>query len=434
MSDESTIIMPEEIPDLARRWKEIYENRREPSPGSPLKRLRDVLRGRFFRRLARGHVRGSRLMADGRIDGGKIRRILIVRYDAIGDYICTTGLITWLRAAMPHAEIDMITSLRNDAVVRIDPNLTTTFAIDYQFKAVRPSTLEPLHRAATRDYDVVFGLATARMSKLAALISVAAPRAEKIVLRHDERAHIYGEFFTHQVERIGWLDSWANSFVREAVESIVPVAPAPPLPVPPYVVIGEEAWRASETFMRSEGLGFAGFGPRTVRGKGWSGPEPQPFEGIAYDILNISAFDPERQMSADLAVGIARGLLARDPDRILYVTGAPAEIAQIEAVVRAVASPRCRVLSLPLPQFFCVVGGASLVISPDTATVHIASAHGRPVVGLYSEKVKVAEWHPIGGDFALVLSNDERTINVISAERVVEAIERLELRLASSQR
>ena len=433
MPDDSIIITPEQIPDLALAWKQAYDHGRSERAPSLVERLRNRLRHRYFRRLARTFVAGTRTGPDGRIDGATIRRILLVRYDALGDYICSTGLITWLRAAVPDAEIDMITSPRNDSVARIDPNLTETFAVDYQFRQVRASTLEPLRRAREKDYDVVLGLAMTRMSKLASLSAYVAPLAEKVALLHRERAHIYGEVFTWQVERIGWVDHWANSFTRTASETIAPLGPTPPLPIAPYIVLGEEAWSATEQFMRSEGLGFIGFGERVLRGKGWSGPAPEPFDGTRYSVLNISAFGVERQWAPERAAEVARSIVERRPEEILYITGVPAEMAQVDAAVTAVGDARCRRLSLPLQQFFCVLASAALVVSPDTATVHIAAAHGRPVVGLYGEKVKVAEWHPIGTEFVLVLSHDERTINVIPTARVLEAIDLLERRLARSR-
>jgi ADP-heptose:LPS heptosyltransferase len=428
-SDEAMIISPEEIPRLAELWEPIYRLRPEPPESKPLmERVRNQIRIRNLRRLNRDYTPGVHV---GRIDGTKVRRILIIRYDALGDYICTTGLITWLRAAIPHAEIDMVTSPRNDAVARIDPNLSNTFPIDYQFTPGSPRQFATLEPALAFEYDVAFCMTMSGMSKMAAVAAMLAPRAEKIALMHHERGHVYGELFTWQIERRAWREHWATAFTRLGVDTIAPAAPAPPMPVPPYIVLGEEAWRATEVFMRAQGLGFDGFSDRTRLGKGWNGPAPQPFEGARYVVVNISAFGIERQWSPAIASAVCRDLLARYPDRIVFVTGVPAEVAQIREVVSSVGSDRCRELMLSLPQFFCFVGSASLVISPDTATVHIAAAHGRPIVGLYCERVKIVEWHPLAPDFRLVLSPDEKTINRIPASAVIDAVAQLERVLGS---
>jgi ADP-heptose:LPS heptosyltransferase len=424
MSDQTIVVTPEELDRLADEWRRAFFRPRSHAATPLFERLRNRLRVRYFRHLAREFTPQHH----GMIDASRVRRVLLVRYDALGDYICTTPLIQWLRDAIPGVEIDMITSFRNDPVIRLDPNISQTFPIDYQFKLVHPANLEGVRAASQRDYDVVIGLALSRMTKLASLVTTVAPRAEKIALRHHNRQGIYEQVFTWSIDREPWVEHWAETFLRTASETIRPAGELHP-PYRQYIVIEQGAWQRTREFMRSEGLGFGGFSGGIVLAKGWEGPAPEAFEGDPYIVANISAYTPNRQWSPASATDTVREMLRRDPETPVYVTGSPAELDAVKAVVRGVAHPRCRLLSLKLTEFFCFLGGAAMVITPDTATAHIAAAHRRPVVGLYGEKIKAVEWHPFGTEFVLLISPSERTINMIPSKRIVDAVESMRSRV-----
>lgn len=67
-----------------------------------------------------------------------------------------------------------------------------------------------------------------------------------------------------------------------------------------------------------------------------------------------------------------------------------------------------------------------LVISPDTAIIHIASAFNTPVIGLYNN----VEWNlerfkPLSEKNKVLISNNSESINSITPEEVFEAYKRL---------
>lgn len=67
-----------------------------------------------------------------------------------------------------------------------------------------------------------------------------------------------------------------------------------------------------------------------------------------------------------------------------------------------------------------------LVISPDTAIIHIASAFNTPVIGLYNN----VEWNlerfkPLSEKSTVLISQDAESINSITPEQVLEAYKKL---------
>ncbi len=382
------------------------------------KRGANALRRNVFRLLGNGHDPAAHR---GMIDGASLRRVTIFRYDAVGDYVVTSSLIRWLRQALPQARIDVIASQRNETFARADPNVDRVFTVHDQNTLLHSSLVELMRTIGPRDSDLLFALPTNRMTRCAVLGRIITPRAEKISLLHRPRRHIYGEVFHRQLDRPLGGEHWSQTFLRMATETINPVVDVPPQTIRPYLVLDEKGWQGAEAFMRREGLGFRGIGEDIIPGRGWSGPLPEAFAGDRYCIVNISAHCSERQWAPERCAEAVRALAGRHPELRYFISGAPADAADVRRVVELVGHPRCSALSMRLSEFVALVAGAALVISPDTATVHMAAAAGRPVVGLYAEEIKAAEWHPFGTKFTLLVSPSVLSINLIEPELVADA-------------
>jgi ADP-heptose:LPS heptosyltransferase len=67
-----------------------------------------------------------------------------------------------------------------------------------------------------------------------------------------------------------------------------------------------------------------------------------------------------------------------------------------------------------------LIAGAALVITPDTAALHIAAVAKRKVVGLFAELIKVAEWFPYNTEYRAILSPDPNTIDAIGVDLITE--------------
>ena len=76
-----------------------------------------------------------------------------------------------------------------------------------------------------------------------------------------------------------------------------------------------------------------------------------------------------------------------------------------------------------LPGLVALCDRASVVISPDTSLIHIASALDKPVLGIYqNDGVKSIEWAPLCSRFAVVISPDPKTIHGFSADEVLQKV------------
>ena len=144
-------------------------------------------------------------------------------------------------------------------------------------------------------------------------------------------------------------------------------------------------------------------------------------------VVNLFAADAERNIAHAEAVGIVRGLQQIAPAAAvcLVCTDVTEERAQS---VQAACGSTAQVVNCDgnLSRLFRLCERADMVISPDTALVHIASAFDTPVIGIYQDNgVKAVQWGPRSRAHGIVLSSNPLTLEGFRVEQVVELAARL---------
>jgi ADP-heptose:LPS heptosyltransferase len=138
-------------------------------------------------------------------------------------------------------------------------------------------------------------------------------------------------------------------------------------------------------------------------------------------VVNLFAADAERNISRAPAAALLRGLRALAPAAALCLVctdqSESAAVAVLDACGGFGQVVNCEG---KLNRLFHLCQRADLVISPDTALVHVASAFDRPVIGIYqNDGVKSAQWGPRSRRAALVLSESATSLEGFSVERVL---------------
>lgn len=387
------------------------------------KTLSEHIRHNFFRWL--GHTAVWQ-KPSAPIDGRNLRRVLLFRYDAIGDFIVSTPIIRWLATALPHVEIDIMTSYRNDYLVSNDPFVTRTFPI-HPGHNMHYSWIEGIRKTRPYNYDLILGLVFTRMTKCAVLASAIAPQAKKVTILHEGRKDTYGLVFPYQVKHHDWQEHWAPTMLRVATDCITPVAQPPHNVGKPYVALEEQAWRSAMQLLEQHGLGYSlPTNGNVLQGKRWSGAPPTSRAGYPYCVVNISAYTKNRQWNSASCIALCNSLLASYSSLRVFVTGAPDAKDDINDIVATVGNPRCLPLSVSLMEALSIVVGSTFVVTPDTATLHMAAVADKPILGLFAEYIKITEWYPYtDAPFVLLLSTNPHSINAIETAMVVDAAHQL---------
>ena len=129
-------------------------------------------------------------------------------------------------------------------------------------------------------------------------------------------------------------------------------------------------------------------------------------------VLNLFAGDAERNIGAVDACAILRGLRAQHAQALLCLvcTDATAPLAQ-QVLERAGVGAQLVNCGQSLEHLIDLCSRASLIITPDTSLVHIASAFDTPVIGIYQNNgVKAVQWGPRSRLHGTVLSANADSI------------------------
>jgi ADP-heptose:LPS heptosyltransferase len=131
--------------------------------------------------------------------------------------------------------------------------------------------------------------------------------------------------------------------------------------------------------------------------------------------INISAGDEARFWGIERFRNLINFLNNYDLNYILLVT-----VQDKEAGLRIINNQEKIFYSPSFDEFAAVISELSLLFTPDTSTVHLASAFNVPVFGLYVKyKTNDMIWAPYGSDFDYVITT-EPTLGNLSYEQVIK--------------
>ena len=357
---------------------------------------------RFLRLIFRNKPSATTLHA------ASCRKILLCRYDRIGDMIVTTPVINLLREMLPDAEIHVLASPRNSSLLAYDRRVAKVYEFDGTQKplaALRSLFARPLRTAMRKErYDAVFALVFHKttMAGLVANILTGA-KSVKIGIAHPTRTALYSTLFNLlvpieferetmaelQVRLVCAAFGWEYS--KEIVRYGVELSEA-------HTACAKEILRAFHHHQQADSA-----------------------QKIVF--YNCSAGAPARQWSLRRNEECLRLLTERFPNAHFLLNTAPHD-RSLGEVLHAVFPIKTTLLpaSRDLLDVCALVQHVDAVFTPETSIVHIATMYRKPLVALYSQLSFAVEWLPFGDfPFRIVLTEGEEPIESIMPEKAVGA-------------
>lgn len=281
--------------------------------------------------------------------------ILLIQTGFIGDVVLSTPVISAIAAKYPGASIDFLTTPQAADLVRHHPQLNAVLVFD---KRGARSGIRGLREMAaelrSRKYDIVFSLH--KSWRTGALVWLSG-----IPVRYGFRRAKLRFLYTRSAVR----EDLHHEVLRNlAVLRGAGFEPAE-LPKQMHIEIPQETRAAMSARLADfSNRGYAAIAPGSVWAtKRWT---PEGFAGVAAGLINQG-----------------RGVV---------IIGAAADDAGADKLIQALdPSMRGSVINLvgkaTLLESAAVIAGAELLVSNDSAPLHIASATGTPVVAVFCATV-----------------------------------------------
>lgn len=289
----------------------------------------------------------------------QLRRVLLLRHDRLGDAVITTPLIDALRYLNPTVQIDLIAAPANRAFFQNDARISVVEVLEGSLL----KRLGLILHCRRRQYDAGLQLVLGRTTLPALLLGLCVPNGRTLGMR----VPLHERLFNHSViipSELHFRDRTLAVLTGNiAVESELPYFPYS-IPLRPDDLAIADALLAEKGLLNKQWI-----------------------------LLNISTGKADRKFSEQQNVELAKGLAGLGLP--VGIIASPQEHSRAESIAQEAGAG---VSALPFRTLGGVIAGiekAAVVVTPDTAIVHIASAMGRPIVAIIPADV-VGGWEPVG--------------------------------------
>ncbi len=333
----------------------------------------------------------------------KFRRILVIRYDRLGDMVVTTPVLSFLQRICPNADIDVVTSHRNDALLAADTRVHQRWQLD--------GTQPPLAilRSARRlartmrqekvtEYDLVVCLVFHKTTLAGVVARMLGGRsAITLTLGHSVRQEQYAALFSV----LAPFESDGSCSMAELQLKIFSYAfgvAYMPEDMQYHISVGQQHQNYAESIVKQ-------------------------LPDAPLILLNLSAGKTECRWTLEDNQRLVAMIMDEYPDVHILIASMTSEASWADTLHRAHPQRTTLLATTQDVLDFCaVVARVSAVITPDTSVVHIAQAYGKPMVALYSGIYYCTEWAPIHSKAIAVVSPLDTPTSAIDAGSVHKAV------------
>ena len=361
-----------------------------------LTRLLPTLLRRIEPALRAGGLRLALRILGG--DGGPLPEwserafnLLFIRYDKLGDMIMCSGVMREIVRAHPSISVDVLTTPANAPALE---HLAFVRDVILHERGKGPGFLSLARRLEAGRYDIVIDGLVWRPS--------VSTYTSKLMLASRARWRIGSagrpNDFMYNVPVTPPATRWAEHHVDHLARLAAPFG------------IGRTVECRPEIALTTSECAGAEWRWDAVPGSG------------ARVLVNISAGHAERRWSDDRFAQLLVHLRRRVPNARVAIIALPTERASAErlaALVHGVA------LAPTVRELFAFVASADLVVTPDTAVSHIASAFVRPTLTLLRRRAEYHIWVPYRTPGRNVFGDEEATLEGLPVERVIAALDDL---------
>jgi len=347
------------------------------------RRLEEAGRRRLFAFLMHRSARARSVAANALV--GRPFRVLFIAEDAIGDTILTLPAIRAVAEGHPDTVVDVVTWSGAAEILQHAPYVRRTIVFPrYDRRRLRPA----IAIRQRGPYDVVI---------------------DTMVLCRHVRSRSFAMMLASGARYWVGEDDRGSDYLL----NVTARRPTTPITHLDRILALAAPFRSRQPDKRP--LLCVGEGQRGAAAQTWNIDH-----GETRVLVNVSTNGSERQWPAWRFARVAAHVRRRLPGARIVVVALERHRLAAELVASAGAAT---VLVPTLTQLLALVESADIVVSPDTAVCHLASAFRRPLVSIHNYGKDV--WHPFDTPGIRVVGPTSDSFDDIADDRVIAAFDRV---------
>lgn len=321
-----------------------------------------------------------------------IKRVLFLRYDVLGDMICTFPAMKYLKSALPNVKIDVLASKSNSFLIENDDVINQI----YKFDGKIFSNIMFLLELRKNKYDVIFATYYINLTKNGIL-------ANLLGHKNTIKANIYDKekrylFFNFQSKI---AQSKSNMFEKM------------------YYLVADYIGKANEIENLSLSI------PRESQSKIAVNEFLESNHIEKFIIINLSSGKENRKWSIDKIIELINSENAKQWGCSFIITAMGKDILDAERIVRS-TQKTYYFGEKSIFDIIELIDKAELVLTPDTSIVHICSVVKTKVcVFTFQDIVDEGVWVPYQIPHRLLISKVNADMKKIATEKVIASMEDL---------
>ena len=298
------------------------------------------------------------------IDSLNIHKILLLRTDRIGDMAVSIPLIRLLKKSIPNLSIYVFASRLNAPLIADDPDITGVFIRRKNIFSI----LNQLLKIRMKGIDLSLNLNLNKSLTNAILSHIAVPNGIKVASTYNDE---YSNFYNYLI------DIKRNNTTPMALLLLKYLEL--------FDIEGIEVTNNLSIYLSSSANETASEILEEL--------ELRHKEFIAF---NISSSHKNRNTTDDFVIELLKGLFERTPEPILLISD-PSQRNRLINISKRINNGRIKLSpTMDLQTLTAVISKSELVITPDTAIVHIACGINVPVAAFYTRGERYYnEWQPL---------------------------------------
>lgn len=309
------------------------------------------------------------------INPALVKKILVIRNDALGDMLITLPAIALLKKVAPNAEVHVLASQKNYRLLENDSNVDMLFIAEE--KGI--SFLGQMLQLRKEQYDVIISTIYVGITKQGFIANIIGGRkAFKSLLYSGEDKYTYFNFQSKLAEQQTAM--WEKMYVQFAdtfglstdVDKIIP-----------YLQTGDSDKKILNKLLDEHQL-----------------------NAQQYIVVNLSAGQPRNEIAEKDYVEIVDILHRLFHKKIVFIH-MPLDDKTADRLMTdsTVKFPKSDILTVAE-----LIRNAVLCVSPDTGIIHLSSAVRTPTIGIYNSEYHSRFWAPYKVDGGKIV-NGENMLN-----------------------